>query len=590
MESPNTNTITPSPAPQSLIAAAYVRVSTEGQENEATIESQIDEVLSRIKKDGHILPPEFLFKDDGWTGSILQRPGLDAMRDSAAGGKFQILYVYDRGRLSRIFYHQELVINEINELGIQFVTLHDIDAITPEAKLMQSVQGIFHEYERLKIAERFRRGKMFKAKAGKLINGHAIYGYKIVREPGQPPRYEISEPEARVVRLVYKWFVHEQVSLRKIIERLYKLGIMPPKKKQDHWVKESIIRTLKYDTYSKGFIYFNKNEAIVAKNPTNHEKYKKVKKTSRKVRPKEEWIPYAVPTIIEDDGTYEKALEMLTRNQKYAKKNRKNAYLLTSLVMCGCGYKRTGNGRQVGHSYYSCTQKIIKHPKPTECTYAGINTKALDKAVWTGLVTNLTDPELLHKHGKLHLQAVTDNTSNQHDKARLQELIAKEEKIREQYALGLGTGDMELSIYQKLVRESKNKEAGYQKQLDDLQRQTLPSSLSPEDELWAMCIEATRIFKTMLPNSKKRTIRDVIDKVVVWRQEFDIQAHIEIPSPTINRNYELHAKSRHRWSAERGQVNPVQRAHPAGCESAERAVHDHTTKHRCGAGTRRTAR
>src|SRR3989344_7531101 len=110
------------------IAGAYGRVSTGRQEQEATIDSQIDEIKNRVASDGNMLPPENIFIDDGWTGEMLQRPALDLMRDAARDGKFQILYVYDRGRLSRIFAHQEVLLEEITDKGIQFVTLHDINA------------------------------------------------------------------------------------------------------------------------------------------------------------------------------------------------------------------------------------------------------------------------------------------------------------------------------------------------------------------------------------------------------------------------------------------------------------------------------
>ncbi len=139
-------------------AAYYARVSTEKQEQEETIENQISEILKAIKQAGNILQPDCCFRDNGWTGSVLERPGLDAMRNAAKEHKFDILYVYDRGRLSRIFFHQEVVIDDLTSEGIEFETLCDISAETPEQMLMQKVQGIFHEYERLKIQERFRLG------------------------------------------------------------------------------------------------------------------------------------------------------------------------------------------------------------------------------------------------------------------------------------------------------------------------------------------------------------------------------------------------------------------------------------------------
>jgi len=95
---------------QPLTAALYARVSTNRQEELETIESQLAEIKERIKGDGNILQPENIFVDDGWTGEILQRPSLDAMRDAAQEGKFTVLYVYDRGRLSRVFAYQEIVL------------------------------------------------------------------------------------------------------------------------------------------------------------------------------------------------------------------------------------------------------------------------------------------------------------------------------------------------------------------------------------------------------------------------------------------------------------------------------------------------
>ena len=95
-----------------LIASIYARVSTSRQEQEETIESQLAEIKKRISDDGNILSDENIFIDDGWTGSLLQRPALDAMRDAAMEGRFQALYVYDRGRISRIFTHQEIVLEE----------------------------------------------------------------------------------------------------------------------------------------------------------------------------------------------------------------------------------------------------------------------------------------------------------------------------------------------------------------------------------------------------------------------------------------------------------------------------------------------
>jgi len=91
-----------------LNVALYARVSTGRQENEQTIESQLDEVKKRITADGNTLLPQNIFIDDGWSGELLARPSLDNLRDAAKEGRFEAVYVYDRGRLSRTFTTKRL--------------------------------------------------------------------------------------------------------------------------------------------------------------------------------------------------------------------------------------------------------------------------------------------------------------------------------------------------------------------------------------------------------------------------------------------------------------------------------------------------
>src|SRR4051794_31246131 len=107
--------------------AIYMRVSTAGQEEEQTIENQRLELLQRIKKDGNLLLPECVYEDNGWTGTILERPALDRMRSDAREHKFEILYFYDRGRVSRKFLHQGIVFEEMEECKVELISLHDVN-------------------------------------------------------------------------------------------------------------------------------------------------------------------------------------------------------------------------------------------------------------------------------------------------------------------------------------------------------------------------------------------------------------------------------------------------------------------------------
>src|SRR5436190_23945051 len=127
-------------------AGLYGRVSGDRQRQEATIDSQVAEIKERMEKDGNVLRPECQYTDDGYTGELLSRPALDRLRDDARRGVFDVLYVYDRGRLSRKFVYQELIIEELADREIEFVTLTDVAAETDEEKVLQAMQGVFHEY------------------------------------------------------------------------------------------------------------------------------------------------------------------------------------------------------------------------------------------------------------------------------------------------------------------------------------------------------------------------------------------------------------------------------------------------------------
>lgn len=74
----------------------------------------------------------------------------------------------------------------------------------PQARLLVQVQGVIAEYERAKIAERYRRGKLHRARAGEVFFWKVPYGYRRVgAEPDRPARMEIFEPEADIVRAIF---------------------------------------------------------------------------------------------------------------------------------------------------------------------------------------------------------------------------------------------------------------------------------------------------------------------------------------------------------------------------------------------------
>ena len=134
--------------------AYYARTAT----SDGNIESQIIEIRNAIKRDGNKLQAKCGFQDAGWSGIIMHRPGLNAMRKAAQAHKFDILYIWDRARLSRKSYHQEILIHELVSAGIKFKSLQDITADNPAGLILQNLQGIFHKYENLKRGALIKRG------------------------------------------------------------------------------------------------------------------------------------------------------------------------------------------------------------------------------------------------------------------------------------------------------------------------------------------------------------------------------------------------------------------------------------------------
>ena len=149
-----------------LRVAIYARVSGEQQAKDDTIASQLEAVTQRVASDALECEPELCFLDDGYSGDILARPGLERLRDQAAAGVIDRLYVLDPDRFSRKYAYQVLILEELTRCGVEVVFLHNPPGRGPEENLLLQVQGMIAEYERAKIMERCRRGKQYAARHG----------------------------------------------------------------------------------------------------------------------------------------------------------------------------------------------------------------------------------------------------------------------------------------------------------------------------------------------------------------------------------------------------------------------------------------
>ncbi len=122
-------------------AAVYARVSSEQQAEAKTIASQVAALQERVAADGFTLPAELQFIDEGYSGATLVRPALEQLRDLAAAGGVERLYVHSPDRLARKYAYQVLLLEELQLAGVEIVFLNRALGETPETTCCARSRG-----------------------------------------------------------------------------------------------------------------------------------------------------------------------------------------------------------------------------------------------------------------------------------------------------------------------------------------------------------------------------------------------------------------------------------------------------------------
>jgi site-specific DNA recombinase len=367
--------------------AIYARVSSERQQEERTIESQLAE-LREASARAHVIG-EYL--DDGYSGEILARPGLDRLRDDARKGTFAAVYVHSPDRLARKYAYQVLVIEELRKCGIEVTFLNKPLGDTPEDSLLLGVQGLIAEYEKTKILERTRRGKLQKARNGFVVGSIPPYGYRYFRAEGERyGRYLVNETEAATVRLIFDLYGHTG-SVREVVRQLTARGISP--RHGHHWRTSTLHRIVRNETYC-GTTYYNKYYAVETQ--TAIRKYSRRLKAGRRLRPRDQWVRISVPALI--TRSQFDAVQTLLNNQHRPASHSRVIYLLGGLVRCAaCGASFTGE-KCKGHYYYRCNNRHRRFPLPRSCSARTVVKYRLETAVWNCIVKAVSRPDLLLEH------------------------------------------------------------------------------------------------------------------------------------------------------------------------------------------------
>ena len=239
--------------PLDIRAAIYARVSTDLQEREQTVQSQLEALRTYLKERGYVLIAEYV--DEGYSGATLDRPGLDRLRDALRAEEMDVVVFHSPDRLARKAVYQGLVLEEMEKAGVRAEFLNYPVDDSPESKMLLGMQGLFAEYERAKIMERTRRGKLHRAREGALVGGHAPFGYRWVkRNETSRARLEPVDYQATIIRRIYRLLVDEQLSTRAIGRRLTEEGI-PTSRGAVQWQPTAVFRMLTNPVYKGSYRY-----------------------------------------------------------------------------------------------------------------------------------------------------------------------------------------------------------------------------------------------------------------------------------------------------------------------------------------------
>jgi site-specific DNA recombinase len=417
--------------------AIYARVSSEHQADAQTIASQVAALHARVTADGLVVPAALQFLDDGYSGATLVRPALERLRDAAVAGAIDRLYVHSPDRLARKYAYQVLLVEELRRLGVEVIFLNRELGRSPEDDLLLQVQGMMAEYERAKIIERHRRGKLHAARVGSVnVLSGAPYGYRYVNkhDGGGHARYDLIPEEARVVRQVFEWIGRERLSIGEVCRRLMQAGERT-RTGRLVWERSVVWAILKNPAYM-GSAAFGKTRQGPLRPKLRAQRGRPLqprRAVSDYDVPPVDWIHIPVPAIVEP-AVFAAVQEQLQENRRHARQSRRGArYLLQGLLQCQhCGYAFYGKplspsarkGRPRAYAYYRCVgTDAYRFGGHRLCPNTQVRTDRLELAVWQEVCALLAHPERLAQEFTRRLHA--DGQEPRQERTALERQVGK---------------------------------------------------------------------------------------------------------------------------------------------------------------------
>jgi site-specific DNA recombinase len=520
-------------------AALYARVSSKRQAKDQTIGSQTAALRAHAAHNRLEVPEGWVFEDEGHSGATLVRPALEALRDLAAQGCVDVVLCYSPDRLARKFAYQALLIEELARCGTRVEFVKGPRGDSPEDQLLVQFQGMFAEYEKAQLMERYRRGKAYRARSGSVnVLGGAPFGYRYVRKtPQAGARYEIIEHEAVLVAEMFRRYADDGATIADLGRWLTSQGV-PTRTGKHRWDRSVIWGMLRNPAYP-GRAVFGKTQVIHEQPGLNRIARLQGRTTPRPVktvdRPREEWTEIPVPAIVSED-TFARVQQRLADNKRFATRGSKVPSLLQGLAACaacGYGYYRGNTTTTAGNKiyYYRCLGSDgYRYEGGRVCGSKPVRADYLDQVVWDHITGLLANPALIRAEIDKRLEQARTSDPVTRQRTRLELALAKAatsiNAMIEAYSEQLIT----LDELRAKMPDLRARAASLRGQLDALDAQAADRDayLKLADDLQGFLARLRGNAATASTEDRRRVLRLLVKDVLIGPEKITIRHRIPV--------------------------------------------------------------
>ncbi|MCU4183878.1 recombinase family protein [Acidiferrimicrobium sp. IK] len=356
-------------------AAICTRVSTAEQVNGTSLDTQMDECHSYARSRGLKVVGEYV--DGGVSGKYANRPSLDRLMADCRGGLIDVVIVSKHDRFGRSFRHTVVLIGELEEMGIEFVSIAERIDDTPAGRFQRNVLLSVSEFERERILERTVAGIERTALEGRWPNGGIPFGWRIFRDERSRSKVEIDPVEAAVWERIAEALIDRGLSTLALARELNAAGVRTRKGRT--WSASSVNKLVR-DAHALDGNWVYRREGRRWAKPGDGPP-----------------IPISLPPIL--TGERFAALQAAIGRPNRTRKPVKTLSLLSGRLVSSCGSQMWVMTKHSGVRFYRCRAKFAADggggARVANCGCRNIDANAIEEHVWTAVAEALSDPSAL---------------------------------------------------------------------------------------------------------------------------------------------------------------------------------------------------